>query len=96
MRLITSEIEIHGDQIESKKRQLKKKLFKKKLIWKSLKQTAINWNLYLGGVIRPEEAIEIYHYQVYEGQERKERQTFRKQQKIHKVLRDTFVSAQKA
>ena len=52
-----------------------KKTVLKNLIWKSLKQTAKNWNLYLGGVIRPGEAIETYHAQIYGGQQQKESQT---------------------
>ena len=71
LRLTISEIELHGDQIESKKGQSKKNCFKNFY----LKQTAMNWNLYLGGVVFPGEAIETYHYQVYGGQQDKERQT---------------------
>ena len=73
-----------------------KKNILKNLIWKSLKQTAINWNPYLGGVIRPGETIETYRCEVSGGQQKEERQTLKKQQKIHKILRDNLVSAQKA
>ena len=74
LRLIISEINLHGDRIESKKGQLKTTVLKI-LICKSLKQTAMNWNLYLVGVILPGEAIETYRYQLYGGQKEKERQT---------------------
>ena len=87
-----SEIELHGDENESKMRQLK--FF---FIWKSLKQTAINWNLQLDGVIRPGKAIENFYYQVYGVQQQKERQTFTKtNKKSTKILRDKFVLAQNA
>ena len=77
------------------KRQLKKTVLKN-LIWKSLKQTGINWNLYLGGVIRPGELIATYRYQVYGGQQQEERKSLKNNKKIHKILRDNLVSAQKA
>ena len=54
LRLLFSEIELHGNENESKKDTvLKKILFKFNLIWKSLKQTAINSNLQLRWVICP-------------------------------------------
>ena len=44
LRFPIGEIELHGDENESKKETVEKNLF---LIffWKSLKQTVINWNL---------------------------------------------------
>ena len=51
----------------------KKNIFNN-LNWKSLKQTAINWNLFLGGVIHPWKSIETNYYQVYGVQQQKERQ----------------------
>ena len=39
------------------------------------KHSKFNLKSYLRGVIRPGEAIEAYRYQVYGGQQQKERQT---------------------
>ena len=46
-----------------------------KLIWKSLEETAINWNLSLSWVISSGETNKIYCYRVYGAKKTKERQT---------------------
>ena len=72
---LKSGIELPGEKNKSKKETDEKFSFFLNLIWKSLKQTAINWNLYLGLVMHPGEAFKIYRYRIYGAQQRKERQT---------------------
>ena len=79
-------------KLKAKKDSWKK--LQKKLNLKVIKTNS--YHLYLGGVIRPGEALETHCYHVYGGQQQQERQRLKKQQKSHKVLRDNLVSPQKA
>ena len=69
-----SKIQLHGVDNKRKKDTDKTNLFFN-LIWNSLKQTALNWNIYFDWVIRLGGGINIYRYQKNGVQQRKERQT---------------------